>query len=271
MTISMKYAWHFLPLSGDLRRADHRSPADGETIKNRGTPKVGRHGLHAAGRLIDALKYAPGPALCRVRVGGIIARRKPQIAATERTIIWRIDGEESLRLCVRLAIAAAEFAIGQAHPDGGADSRVLDAVAVAGRWAEGQRIAWSDVRAASSIVLPAARTNAEAAATSAAVAAKAAAASAWSAKASMAVGAGVRIGRKYDPENGRWCAAAAAAWAAEAAAWATPDAWEPPRAEPAWEIDAVPPAAAAWSALNDIFESLAVDAAERLGVWVSSQ
>ena len=61
-----------------------------------------KSGLHASERLIDALQYAPGETLCRVRPGGkIVSHDNDKLVASERTILWRIDAADPLRVFAR--------------------------------------------------------------------------------------------------------------------------------------------------------------------------
>ena len=87
-------AWHFV---GATLRDGRPIPPDGETLKHKGQVVLCKSGLHASERLIDALKYAPGWTLCRVRMGGTIKRETDKLVARERTILWRIDATGVLR------------------------------------------------------------------------------------------------------------------------------------------------------------------------------
>ena len=87
-------AWHF---AGDKLRDGRPLPADGEWLEHDGPVVICESGLHASQRIIDALQYAPGATICRVRCQGDIARESDKIACRRRKIVWRIDGEELLR------------------------------------------------------------------------------------------------------------------------------------------------------------------------------
>jgi len=91
-------AWHFV--CNQLRNGDP-VPADGVTLKFDGKLEMCASGLHASKRLIDALNYAPGETLCRVRCGGKIVHGSDKFICRERTILWRIDATETLRLFAR--------------------------------------------------------------------------------------------------------------------------------------------------------------------------
>jgi hypothetical protein len=93
--MSRIYAWHFC---GDTLRDGRPIPADGVTLRHDGVIMPCKLGLHASERLIDALQYAPGPLLCRVRLGGkMVPHGGNKFAAAERTILWRFDATEVLR------------------------------------------------------------------------------------------------------------------------------------------------------------------------------
>jgi hypothetical protein len=88
-------AWHFCD---DTLRDGRPIPADGVTLRHDGEIVPCESGLHASERLIDALQYAPGPLLCRVRLGGkMVPHGDDKFAAAERTILWRFDATEVLR------------------------------------------------------------------------------------------------------------------------------------------------------------------------------
>jgi hypothetical protein len=109
-------AWHFLPANGRLRYDDGRVPKDGEKITVTGPLLLCTNGLHASVSPLDALNYAPGLTLCRVKLSGQILEGNDKACATERTILWRADATtvvvEFARWCVdrakKHARAAAE-------------------------------------------------------------------------------------------------------------------------------------------------------------------
>jgi hypothetical protein len=88
-------AWHFVRTSGLL--LDNQMVTVGETYRVAGRLKLCERGLHASERLIDALRYAPGPILCRVQVGGTIVRDTDKLVASERTVLWMADITATLR------------------------------------------------------------------------------------------------------------------------------------------------------------------------------
>ena len=189
-------AWHFV--NATLR--DGRPvPADGGALKHVGPLVPCETGLHASERLIDALQYAPGQVLCRVQMGGTIKREEDKLVARRRTILWRIDATDVLRVFARRcaldvahlwdmppivqhyletgdeSIRAAAQAAAQAAARAAALDAAWDAALAAARAAAGAA-AWAAARDAA---LAAARAAAGAAAWAAAQAA--AGAAAWAA------------------------------------------------------------------------------------------
>ena len=92
-------AWHFV---GSTLRDGRPVPDNGVMLRHNGQLKVCSSGLHASSRLIDALKYAPGNNICRVRMSGEIQDHGDKMVASERTILWRVNGEDLLREFARL-------------------------------------------------------------------------------------------------------------------------------------------------------------------------
>jgi hypothetical protein len=87
-------AWHFV---GDKLRNDDPVPKDGETLEYKGELILCASGLHASRRIIDALTYAPGDTICRVRCGCEILHDTDKFVCSKRTILWRVDGQGLLR------------------------------------------------------------------------------------------------------------------------------------------------------------------------------
>lgn len=89
-------AWHWI--SADrMTRFNPRTPVVvGETLRV-GTPlKLCARGLHASMRALDALSYAPGPIICRVRLSGKIVQGDDKLVASERTVLWMYDASTVL-------------------------------------------------------------------------------------------------------------------------------------------------------------------------------
>lgn len=87
-----------------------------------GPPVVGRRGLHACARLLDALEYARSGALCFVRLSGDVVTQGSQRAATERVIQRMVDAEEAIR-----AVAAKELSSLLGEPLGEAAAHTASA------------------------------------------------------------------------------------------------------------------------------------------------
>ena len=92
--------WYFTQTE-KLRYGDNRAIAVGVTHTVDCEPVLCEAGLHASRRLIDALKFAPGVILYRVRLGGKIIHGDDKSVATERTYIKRLDADKVLRAFAR--------------------------------------------------------------------------------------------------------------------------------------------------------------------------
>jgi hypothetical protein len=92
-------AWHFV---SDTLRDGRPVPADGEVLVHEGPLKLCASGLHASKNILDALHYAPGSTICRVEVCGEIIHGNDKLVASERTILWRVSGEQVLRKFARM-------------------------------------------------------------------------------------------------------------------------------------------------------------------------
>ena len=89
------YAWHFLPGDG-TKYAYKFQPVkpDGVPFTVRGRIVPCSNGLHASTRLYDALGYAQGATLCRVKCEIDIVKQSDKLACRKRTILWRLDRDE---------------------------------------------------------------------------------------------------------------------------------------------------------------------------------
>ena len=93
----MTLAWYFARDDRKLRFEDGRKIVVGKSHLYRGEPELCKRGLHASVRILNALKYAPGPILYRVKLGGTVHVGSNKIAATKRTYLAEIDATEMLR------------------------------------------------------------------------------------------------------------------------------------------------------------------------------
>ena len=89
-------AWHFIQTRGKLR--------DGSAAQERGlevspvAPQICESGLHASVRALDALTYAPGSIIRRVRVYGDLQTQGDKVCGLHREVLWTADATSALRL-----------------------------------------------------------------------------------------------------------------------------------------------------------------------------
>ena len=197
-------AWHFLTEDRILKHGDGRIVKVGKTYECEGHIILCKNGMHGSVKVTDALKYAPGPILCRVEIEECLKKGGDKIAGRKRTALAIENVSKILHL---FAIDCAERALAKAKNP---DSRSIKALEVKKIWIKGE---------ATDKELKEARAEAEAAAEEAASAAwaeyaagEAAAAATWVAS---------------------WAAEAWAAEAAWAASWAAAAAAEAEAAEAA--------------------------------------
>jgi len=115
-----RFGWWFAA-SDVLPNGDGRKVVIGETLTIDGDPRCCAKGLHASTRIIDALQYAPGPLIYRVRLSGQIDKEDDKLAASERTALWVVDGTKILRefaaLVAKDALLVERKAGREPHPD----------------------------------------------------------------------------------------------------------------------------------------------------------
>ena len=96
--------WHFLPQDGRLYGLGQLPESKRVLVEAGQTYHVElplvlcEHGLHASKRALDALQYAPGPIICRVRLAGDILEDTDKACATERLVLWMVE-QHALCLC----------------------------------------------------------------------------------------------------------------------------------------------------------------------------
>jgi|SRR5579885_624045 hypothetical protein len=128
--------WHFLKEDRRLQFPPHTPVEVGQTLTVERDLEPCFSGLHASKTAMDALKYAPGPVVCRVRLAGKIVEDGDKACASERTCLWMADATEVLHRfacwCAAQALKAEEKA-GRC-----VDARCWDAVKTKLRWLEGR-------------------------------------------------------------------------------------------------------------------------------------
>ena len=129
-------AWHFV---GEDRRLRDGTPLrKGRTYRlPAGTvPVMCEVGYHASVRALDALWYAPGPIVCRVRLGGTILKDTDKLCASERTVLWWADATRTLH---EFALWCAERALKAERKAGREpDPRSWRALRVKRAWLDGK-------------------------------------------------------------------------------------------------------------------------------------
>ena len=169
--------WHFLGEDKRLRYRDGRKVEIGKTIKVSCQPVLCKSGLHASYRAIDALKYASGPIICRVMLGGTLIVGDDKVAATERTVLAMADATTVLH---EFACWCATRALKTANVT---DERSWNAISTKLKWLRGEATD-EELSAACSAAWSAAWSAVKSAAWSAAE--SAAGSAAWSAAGSAA-------------------------------------------------------------------------------------
>ena len=105
--------WHFLAEDCRLGYDDGRKVVVGETLRVDETPILCKRGFHASQRAIDALRFARGPIVCLVTLGGTVLNETKQSisdksVAQERTVLWMYNASNLLR---HFACDVAEVAL----------------------------------------------------------------------------------------------------------------------------------------------------------------
>jgi hypothetical protein len=152
------WAWHFLPEDSRLRWGSHEQVKVGKvySLPPHEMPELCKRGMHGSVRPLDALQYAPGPIICRVRLWGDVQQGDDKIVARHREVVAMADATRTLHefalWCAEQALALIPnpdprsrnaLAVKRAWLDGEATDAELDAAGAAA-WAA----AWAAARAA---------------------------------------------------------------------------------------------------------------------------
>ena len=180
-------AWHFLSEDKRLGYDDGRLVEVGQTLECEGKPVLCSNGMHGSERLIDALKYASGPIVCRVEIEGDVIEGKNKLCGRRRTVLWMLDATDILH---EFACACAEDALALVEQP---DARSVAAIEAKRKWLKGE-ITDEELDAAW--------------------------AAAWDAARDAASWAAASAASRDDARDAAWDDALAAAQAAAQAAWA---------------------------------------------------
>jgi hypothetical protein len=94
-------AWYFSGKDCRLRYGDDRKIEAGAFHTVDYKPILCEQGLHGSKRILDALSYAPGPVVWRVKLTGDVVVGDDKVAATNREYQWGYDATEVLRRFAR--------------------------------------------------------------------------------------------------------------------------------------------------------------------------
>lgn len=83
--------WWFSRTNNKLRYGDNRVAAIGRKHKIKGYPILCERGFHASTNILDAIQYAPGPILWKVKISGEIISSTDKMVGTQREYTHRID------------------------------------------------------------------------------------------------------------------------------------------------------------------------------------
>lgn len=124
-------AWHWAKNSLRTKHSDEPLVV-GETLEASGPLELCSNGMHASLCPLDALQYAPGSMLCRVRLDGEIIKGEDKLCARKRTVFWTADAEKMLH---EFACLCAERALDKVIVK---DERSWNAIKVKRLWLAGK-------------------------------------------------------------------------------------------------------------------------------------
>ena len=128
--------WHFLAADRRLQFGERESVEAGRTYSAEGPLVLCRNGMHASIRALDALSYAPGPIVCRVRLGGEIIHDTDKSVARSRRVLWLADATTILHEFA-LSVATDALCLQEARGEF-TDPRSWAALEVKARWLRGK-------------------------------------------------------------------------------------------------------------------------------------
>lgn len=127
-------AWHWCQHNRLLGFDDDRSVYTGGVYEVDGPIVLCKHGLHGCRTALQALYYASGDVICRVRLSGEIWEDPEKLAASRREVLWLADGGPTLH---RFAVWCAEPALSRMARGETVDPRLREALAMKLRWVDG--------------------------------------------------------------------------------------------------------------------------------------
>jgi hypothetical protein len=134
-------AWHFIGASRKLQYdADSLVVEPGYiySIAKDETPVPCECGMHGSRRAIDALQFAPGPVVCRVRIWGDVREEKDKLVGRHREVLWMADATEALHRMSVWAVRNTPLPDGRKAWDLLTDERSRRAIEVKELWIDGK-------------------------------------------------------------------------------------------------------------------------------------
>ena len=125
-------AWHFLAEDKRLGYGDWRLVEVGKTLECEGEPALCSNGMHGSVRLIDALRYASSPVVCRVEIEGDIVEGDDKLCGRRRTVLWMLD---ATRILHEFACQCTEDALALVEQP---DARSVEGIAAKRKWLRGE-------------------------------------------------------------------------------------------------------------------------------------
>jgi hypothetical protein len=134
-------AWHFVAESRTLGYDANSLAVEPGFIYSIGkneTPEPCECGMHGSRRAIDALQFAPGPIICRVRIWGDVEEQDDKLVGRHREVLWMADATESLHRMACWSVRNTPLPDGRKVWDLITDQRSKRAVEVKESWLEGK-------------------------------------------------------------------------------------------------------------------------------------